>query len=172
MTKDKKVWWVDWELCYVLGTQVVAWGSRKWSKDTRGRWRKEFSPALVPSWNHNGGNYFRPLKIDTHAVLAALLWFAVATLYICHSHWSASWAVPWMYHELFSVHMPGSLIIHNFLIPGSSQEQQMLLLPLLLNKVGSKERNLSIVFLCWNRNKKLCVVYCPVVTHVPNPCFV
>lgn len=37
-------------------------------------------------------------------------------------------------------HMPRRIIIHNFLIPGSSQVQQMLLLPLLLNKVGSKER--------------------------------
>lgn len=53
----------------------------------------------------------------------------------------------------FSVHMPGRLISHNFLILGSSQVQQMLLLPPLLNKVGREERNLSIVFFHWNQNK-------------------
>lgn len=49
--------------------------------------------------------------------------------------------------------MPGRLISHNFLILGSSQVQQMLLLPPLLNKVGREERNLSIVFFHWNQNK-------------------
>lgn len=53
----------------------------------------------------------------------------------------------------FSVHMPGRLISHNFLILGSSQVQQMLLLPPLLNKVGREERNLSIVYFRWNQNK-------------------
>lgn len=49
--------------------------------------------------------------------------------------------------------MPGRLISHNFLIVGSSQVQQMLLLPPLLNKVGREERHLSIVFFHWNQNK-------------------
>lgn len=51
--------------------------------------------------------------------------------------------------SFYSGHMPGRLLIYNFLIPGSSQVQQMLLLPLLLNKVGSKERKkfVNIVFL-------------------------
>lgn len=80
------------------------------------------------------------LKMTLHAVLAALLCFTVAALCICCSHWSSRLAVPWLLHELFSGHMPGRLIIHKFLIPGSSQVQQMLLLPLLLNKVRSREK--------------------------------
>lgn len=98
MTNGKKVQWVDWEPCLYTGHPggQVAWGSKKWQKDARGRWREEFSPALLPPWNHDGGNHFSPLKITTHAILAALLWFIVAALYICHSHWSASLAVPWL----------------------------------------------------------------------------
>lgn len=52
------------------------------------------------AWSHNGGNHFRPLKMTLHAVLAALLWFAVAALCMCCSHGSSSLAVPWQQREL------------------------------------------------------------------------
>lgn len=64
-------------------------------------------------------------------------------------HWSSLLAVPVAVVSSYSGHMPGRLLlIYNFLVPGSSQVQQMLLLPLLLNKVGSKERKkfVNIVF--------------------------
>lgn len=84
-----------------------------------------------------------------HAVLAALLWSAVAALCMCCSHRSSRLAVPVAVVSFYSGHMPGRLLVYNFLVPGSSQVQQMLLLPLLLNKVGSKERKkfVNIVFL-------------------------
>ena len=50
--------------------------------------------------------------------------------------------------SFYSGHMPGRLIIYNFLIPGSSQVPQMLLLPLLLNQ-SRKQREREICQYCF-----------------------
>lgn len=77
-------------------------------------------------------------KMALHIVLEALPCFTVPA---CVSAAPAG-AVAWLLHQRFSGHVPERLMIHSFRIPGSSQVQQLLWLPRLLNKVGSGEKEI------------------------------
>lgn len=141
----------------MLGIQVI---SKAGAAENGGRMpeqgenvRDKLIPLCSSGWNCDGGNHFRPPKMTSHAILAAVLCFQVAALCICCSHGSSPLAVLWLLQELFSVHMPRRLISHNLLIPGSRQMQQMLLLPLLLNKVESREK--EIYQYCFSAGTKI-----------------
>lgn len=77
-----------------------------------------------------------------------------------------AWLCSGCSQELFSGHMPGRLISHNFLLPGSSQTQQMLLLPPLLNKIGSREK--EICQYCFSAGTEINTV-CGALSD-SNPC--
>lgn len=132
----------------VLDTQVIRLGQQKMlegPEEGGGTVRGALVLLCSSSWSCNGAAMGETTS-GHQKWLCMLSWqpclLRGAGLCLCRSHWSCRLAMPWLSCVCFSGHMPGRLMIHNFLIPGSSQVQQMLLLPLLLNKVGSREKEI------------------------------